>query len=70
MASARLGPGSRAHAATRRIVEVQEEGRQAMEMLELLTKQLVLRRTTEVVKNFLPPKTVNVVFCRDSLLSK
>ena len=42
----------------------QLEGRKAMEMLELMTKQLVLRRTAEVVKNFLPPKTVNVVFCR------
>ena len=37
-----------------------------MERLADLTQHLVLRRTSDVINKFLPPKTVNVVFCRPS----
>ena len=46
--------------------EEKKKGRDVMEALELATKQIVLRRTQEVINKFLPPKTVNVVFCRPS----
>ena len=46
--------------------EEKKRGRDVMEALELATKQIVLRRTQEVINKFLPPKTVNVVFCRPS----
>jgi DNA repair and recombination protein RAD54B len=36
----------------------------AMLGLDLATRQIVLRRTKEVINRFLPPRTVNVVFCR------
>merc|ERR550519_1869146 len=41
-------------------------GQAAMERLANLTQHLVLRRTSDVINKFLPPKTVNVVFCRPS----
>ena len=47
-------------------VELKEEGRRAMEQLGESTKQIILRRTSDVINKFLPPKTVNVVFCRPS----
>ena len=43
-----------------------ERGRGVMEALDLATKQIVLRRTQEVINKYLPPKTVYVVFCRPS----
>jgi len=46
--------------------EQQEEGRIAMERLGASTKQIILRRTSDVINKYLPPKTVNVVFCRPS----
>jgi len=45
-------------------VEEQEMGRLAMESLGDSTKQIILRRTSDVINKYLPPKTVNVVFCR------
>jgi len=44
--------------------EEQEEGISAMESLGEATKQIILRRTSDVINKYLPPKTVNVVFCR------
>eukprot|EP00092_Neocalanus_flemingeri_P023094 GFUD01025040.1.p1 GENE.GFUD01025040.1~~GFUD01025040.1.p1 ORF type:complete len:925 (+),score=337.10 GFUD01025040.1:29-2803(+) len=46
--------------------EQQEEGRLAMEQLGESTRQIILRRTSDVINKYLPPKTVNVVFCRPS----
>jgi len=46
--------------------EEKKRGGDVMGALELATKQIVLRRTQEVINMFLPPKTVNVVFCRPS----
>merc|ERR1719318_2509488 len=44
--------------------EQQEDGRFAMERLGESTRQIILRRTSDVINKYLPPKTVNVVFCR------
>jgi len=44
--------------------EEQDQGRFAMESLGEATKQIILRRTSDVINKYLPPKTVNVVFCR------
>ena len=46
--------------------EERDKGRKVMEALDLATKQIVLRRTAEVINQYLPQKTVNVVFCRPS----
>jgi len=46
--------------------EQKAAGQAAMERLADLTQHLVLRRTSDVINKFLPPKTVNVVFIRPS----
>ena len=47
-------------------LEDRERGRRAMDALDATTRQIVLRRTQEVINKYLPPKTVSVVFCRPS----
>jgi SNF2 family DNA or RNA helicase len=44
--------------------EQQEDKRFAMERLGESTRQIILRRTSDVINKYLPPKTVNIVFCR------
>ena len=41
-----------------------EEGEVAMEKMKNLTNFVILRRTSDIINKFLPPKTVYVVFCR------
>ena len=44
--------------------EEQEEGQEAMATLNKVTKYVLLRRTGDIINQFLPPKTVYIVFCR------
>ena len=41
-----------------------EDGEVAIEKLKNLTNFVILRRTSDIINKFLPPKTVYVVFCR------
>ena len=45
-------------------VEELEEGEMAMEEMNKITNYVILRRTSDIINQFLPPKTVYVVFCR------
>ena len=45
-------------------IEQLEEGEEALEKLHNITNLIILRRTSEVINQFLPPKTVYIVFCR------
>jgi len=45
-------------------MEQQEEGKNSMEKLWNSTRMIILRRTSDVINKYLPPKTINIVFCR------
>ena len=43
-----------------------QDADEALSKLSTISQHILLRRTSEIVRKYLPPKTVNVVFCRPS----
>ena len=41
---------------------------EALGKLADISRHVLLRRTSDIISKYLPPKTVNVVFCRPSQL--
>lgn len=39
-------------------------GEEAFQQLAQISDHIVLRRTSEIISKYLPPRTINVVFCR------
>ena len=45
-------------------VEELEAGEEALETMNKITNMVILRRTSQHINQFLPPKTVYIVFCK------